>query len=165
MDRQIILVAHNLRSCHNVGSLLRTADGLGIKEVFLTGYTPYPLIAGDNRLPHVANKIGQQIHKAALGAENSIKWKKSEEIEATIADLRTNGYAIAALELDAKAVSLNEYTTPEKVALIVGREVEGIEHEVLELTDIILQIPMMGKKESFNVVQAAAMALYHMRFV
>jgi 23S rRNA (guanosine2251-2'-O)-methyltransferase len=165
MDRQIILIAHNLRSCHNVGSLLRTAEGLGVKQVFLTGYTPYPMTEHDSRLPHLARKIDQQIRKTALAAEENISWSHNESIQSCIADLRAKGYAIAALELDTSAKPLPTYNAPDRIALIVGREVEGIEHEVLNLSDICLQIPMLGKKESFNVVQAAAMALYHMRFV
>ena len=65
--RDIILIAHNLRSCHNVGSLLRTAEGLGVQTVYLTGYTPYPLELGDTRLPHIATKLHKQIDKTALG--------------------------------------------------------------------------------------------------
>lgn len=165
MNRQIILIAHNLRSCHNVGSLLRTAEGLGVNQVFLTGYTPYPMTEHDNRLPHLARKIDQQIRKTALDAEKNINWSHDGSIQSCISGLRARGYIIAALELDTSAKALPAYDAPEKIALIVGREVEGIERDVLDLSDICIQIPMLGKKESFNVVQAAAMALYHMRFV
>ena len=71
----IVLIAHNLRSCHNVGSLLRTAEGLGVSKVYLVGYTPYPLGTGnDHRLPHEAVKIDKQIHKTALDAEKQMCW-------------------------------------------------------------------------------------------
>jgi 23S rRNA (guanosine2251-2'-O)-methyltransferase len=163
--RHLILIAHNLRSAHNVGSLLRTAEGLGVEHVFLTGYTPYPLVSPDERLPHLAQKIAKQINKTALDAEKSLDWQHVSDTESVLADLRADGYTIAAIEQAAGSITLPDYAPPEKLALIVGREVEGIEPEVLLLCDTILEIPMFGRKESFNVVQAAAMALYHCRFM
>ena len=162
--RSLILIAHNLRSCHNVGSLLRTADGLGVEEVILSGYTPYPVTEGDERLPHLAIKIDRQIHKTALGAERSQRWRHTTGLEAAIGALRAGGYSIAAIEQAADSTPLPQFQTPDKIALLVGREVEGVEPEVLRQMDQILEIPMSGRKESFNVVQAAAMALYHCRF-
>lgn len=162
--RSIVLVAHNLRSCHNVGSLLRTAEGLGIERVYLTGYTPYPLHKNDTRMPHLANKIAKQINKTALGAETMINWQHDELIDNILAHLRSEGFTIAAIEQADNAVPLPGYQPPQKIALLVGREVEGIEPEVLVACDIILEIPMFGQKESFNVVQAAAMGMYHCRF-
>ncbi len=164
MACQIILIAHNLRSTHNVGSLLRTAEGLGVARVLLTGYTPYPLQPDDDRLPHLAQKIDRQISKTALGAEKLVDWRHFATIEQAITDLRKQGFVIAALEQAPGATELLSFEPPEKLAIIVGREVEGIEPAVLALCDLILEIPMLGRKESFNVVQAAAMALYHCRF-
>ncbi len=162
--KQIILIAHNLRSCHNIGSLLRTADGLGVQQVILSGYTPYPLSANDTRLPHEALRIHRQITKTALGAEEYVAWKQSLNIEKTIASVKDDGYSIFALEQTQSSIALPDFRPPGKIALILGREVEGIEPEVLELCDGSLEIPMFGKKESYNVVQAAAMALYHCTF-
>lgn len=158
---QIIVIAHNLRSTHNVGSLLRTAEGLGVEKVYLTGYTPYPLASSDSRLPHLAAKLNRQINKTALGAEQTQTWEHSETIEPVIAELRNTGYIIAALEQTKTAIPLPEYKPTQKLAIILGREVEGVEPEVLQMSDLQLVIPMQGKKESFNVIQAAAMALYH----
>lgn len=162
--RNIILIAHNLRSCHNVGSLLRTAEGLGISKVFLTGYTPYPLLDNDERLPHLSAKIDRQIHKTALGAEDLVDWQHLPAIDTLLSELQGQGFSVAAVEQAPHAVQLPHFKPPEKLALIVGREVEGVETEVLAKCDTVLEIPMFGKKESFNVVQAAAMALYHCRF-
>jgi 23S rRNA (guanosine2251-2'-O)-methyltransferase len=165
--KDIILIAHNLRSCHNIGSLLRTAEGLGVKEVILSGYTPYPLPLNgesDPRLPHEALKLHKQISKTALGAETSQSWHHSDSLEGELQRLRADGYLIAAIEQASTSVKLNHFTTPDKIALLVGREVEGVEPEVLAHMDTILEIPMFGSKESFNVVQAAAMALYQCRF-
>jgi tRNA G18 (ribose-2'-O)-methylase SpoU len=161
---RIILIAHNLRSTHNVGSLLRTAEGLGVEQVYLSGYTPYPLLAHDNRLPHLAQKADRQITKTALGAETSLSWHHYETVEPLLHDLQGQGFMIAALEQTPNSLNLPDYTPPEKIALLVGREVEGVEPEVLALCDLVLEIPMFGQKESYNVVQAAAMALYHCRF-
>ena len=161
---QLILIAHNLRSTHNVGSLLRTAEGLGLDMVILTGYTPYPLMPHDSRLPHLARKINAQIVKTALGAEKLIEWQQSEAIEPVISRLRSENYRIYGLEQTPDALALPTFTAPKRLALIVGREVEGIESAILALCDGSVAIPMLGKKESFNVVQAAAMALYHCRY-
>lgn len=161
---ELILIAHNLRSSHNVGSLLRTAEGLGVDQVYLTGYTPYPTAKNDPRMPHLSAKINRQIEKTALGAEITQAWRHIEQIEPLVNDLKHQGYTVAALEQTKSAVELPAYTPPEKLAIIVGREVEGVELEVLALTDLQLVIPMFGSKESYNVVQAAAMALYHCKF-
>jgi 23S rRNA (guanosine2251-2'-O)-methyltransferase len=163
--RQLVLIVHNVRSCYNVGSLLRTADGLGITEVFLTGYTPYPLGTPDKRLPHLAAKTHKQIQKTALGAEVSVAWQHSPDIFAVIKRLAAQGYTVAALEQAAHSIPLPGWQVPAKVALVVGREVEGLEEEVLQACGQTIEIPMRGKKESFNVVQAAAMALYHCSLV
>lgn len=163
-SRNIILIAHNVRSCHNVGSLLRTADGLGVDKVILSGYTPHPARPHDKRLPHEVAKITRQIEKTALGAERTVNWQWHQNILPVLNKLKTEGYAIAALEQTDDAKLLPRFHPPTKTALIVGREVEGVEPEVLERSDICLEIPMFGKKESYNVAQAAAMALYHLRF-
>jgi tRNA G18 (ribose-2'-O)-methylase SpoU len=161
---KIVLVAHNLRSTHNVGSLLRTADGLGVGKIYFSGYTPYPLLPTDDRLPHLATKIDKQIAKTALGAEKSVQWEHSQDVFGIINSLKKDGYKVAALEQAPNYIPLPEFKAPDKIAIILGREVEGVEPEVLEACDYILEIPMLGSKESFNVVQAAAMAMYHCRF-
>lgn len=163
--KSIILIAHNLRSCHNVGSLLRTAEGLGLDKVYLTGYTPYPLKDQDDRLPYLSAKIDKQIHKTALGAEMTIAWEQVLEVQPLLEDLHNQGYTLAALEQSPRSIKLPEFQVPDKIAILVGREVEGVEIEILNQVDSIIEIPMYGQKESFNVVQAAAMALYHFRFI
>ncbi len=164
MQRQIIVIAHNIRSTHNVGSLLRTADGLGVEMVYLTGYTPYPTHPDDDRMPHISRKLTAQIHKTALGAETTQAWRYNPTITDVLEHLRNDGYTIAALEQTNDAQPLPDYQPPAKLAIILGQEVEGIEAAVLAQTDLQLVIPMFGYKESFNVSQAAAMALYHCTF-
>lgn len=161
---RIVLIAHNLRSTHNVGSLFRTAEGLGIEKLWLTGYTPYPASSQDDRLPHIGQKLSKQIAKTALGAESLLPWEHHHDIHTVIETLRSEGFTIAAVEQSSKAVVLSDYKATGNTAVIVGREVEGIESDVLKLCDVILEIPMAGKKESFNVVQAAAMVLFQLRF-
>jgi tRNA G18 (ribose-2'-O)-methylase SpoU len=163
-SRRIVLIAHNLRSTHNVGSLLRTAEGLGIEKVYLTGYTPYPLHETDERLPHLAQKIDKQIAKTALGAENMVAWEHLPDIFPLLEQLSADGYETYVVEQTPGSIPLPAYNPSGNIALIVGREVEGVEPEVLEMVKGALEIPMLGQKESFNVVQAAAMAMYHCRF-
>jgi 23S rRNA (guanosine2251-2'-O)-methyltransferase len=162
--REIVLIAHDIRSTHNVGSLLRTAEGLGVSRVYLTGYTPYPKKPNDVRLPHLAEKLDKQIHKTALGAEKLIEVIQSNEVFSVIDKLTELNYDICVLEQSDRSIKINEYKPGKKIAIILGNEVEGVSSDLLLAADHILEIPMFGKKESFNVVQAAAMASFHCRF-
>lgn len=162
--RNIVIIAHNLRSTHNVGAILRTAEGLGINKVYLTGYTPYPLSKNDSRLPHLAAKITKDIHKTALGAESSQAWSFNDNVIGVINKLKQAGYSVAALEQTSQSKNLATYQAPARIAIVVGREVEGIEKDILKLCDLSVEIPMKGNKESFNVTQALAMALYQFSY-
>ena len=161
--RQIVLVAHNVRSAHNVGSLLRTADGLGVDKIYLTGYTPYPAMKNDERLPHIASKIHRQIQKTALGAEKSVNWQPYKELLELIRTLKAEGFEVVALEQTKGAISLTEFKPKKDIALFVGSEIGGLDKKILEEADACVEIPMRGKKESFNVAIAAAITLYHLR--
>jgi 23S rRNA (guanosine2251-2'-O)-methyltransferase len=163
--RSIILIAHNLRSYHNVGSLLRTAEGLGTRQVYLTGYTPYPRVKHDTRLPHLIDRAQRQIHKTALGAEEMLSVIHTIHLTELITRLKKKGYYICALEQSAYAVPLDTYKPPSLIALIIGREIGGIESDILNKVDRILEIPMRGQKESFNVTEAASMALYYLTHI
>jgi 23S rRNA (guanosine2251-2'-O)-methyltransferase len=163
--RSLVLIIHNVRSAHNAGALLRTADGLGIQRVVFSGYTPYPAAQDDTRLPHLAEKTNRAIQKTALGAEKSVNWHKTDDLPAYLEKLKEEGYEITALEQTATSQNLTSYMPPEKLALLVGNEVEGLDVNLLDSINIHLQIPMLGSKESFNVAAAAAMALYHLRFM
>lgn len=162
--RKIYVIAHNMRSTYNVGSLLRTAEGLGVETVFLTGYTPYPRKPNDTRLPHISQKLTDQISKTSLGAETTQVWEQYEDVELVINKLKANSIPIVALEQSPKSIELASYHAPEAVAIFLGEEVQGIPKDILTSIDTHLEIPMFGKKESFNVVQAAAMALFALRF-
>ena len=157
---EIIVIAHNIRSTHNVGSIFRTCEGFGVKQLILSGYTPYPAIANDPRLPHIARKVTDQIHKTALGAEEMVPFLYVTEPDFT--QLKNDGYQIVALEQDPKSTMLPTYKSPAKVALLLGEEVSGVSPELLEQCDEIIEIPMHGQKESFNVSVSAGIALYQL---
>ncbi|MES2630330.1 MAG: TrmH family RNA methyltransferase [Patescibacteria group bacterium] len=154
----IIVIAHNIRSTHNVGAIFRTAEGFGVTKIILSGYTPYPLLKPDARLPHIAEKLTKQISKTALGAESIVPFEYLEQ--PALDDLKADGYRIVALEQASNSISMASYETPEKVALLLGEEVEGITPELLAECQDIIEIPMVGKKESFNVSVATGIALY-----
>lgn len=143
-----------------MGSILRTADGLGVERVILCGITPYPALTNDTRLPYLAEKIHKQISKTSLGAEESVAWDYATSTQDIITVLKTDGYKIAALEQTNNSKVISSFVVPEKLALVVGNEVDGVSTEVLKLVDETIEIPMFGHKESFNVSVAAAIAAY-----
>ena len=155
---EIIIIAHDIRSTHNVGSIFRTAEGFGVKSIILSGYTPYPTLPHDTRLPHISEKLTAQIHKTALGAEEIVPFEYQELPR--FAELTQAGYRIVGLEQDSRSITLSEYNAPDKIALVLGEEVNGIESALLDHCEDIIEIPMQGKKESFNVSVAAGIALY-----
>lgn len=158
--REIILLAHNIRSTHNVGAFLRTCDGFGVKKIIFSGYTPYPTLEDDTRLPHFADKITRQIHKTALGAEITVPFEHCEQ--PPLNKLKSEGYRIVGLEQDDRSVMLPDYKVPAKVALLLGNEIDGIYPEYRDQCDALVEIPMHGHKESFNVSVATGIALYHL---
>jgi len=155
---EIIVIAHNIRSTHNVGAIFRTAEGFGIKKIILSGYSPYPQIPNDTRLPHIYEKLTSQIHKTALDAEKMVPFEYSEI--PPLKELKTAGYRLVALEQEDRSINLADYEVPDKIALLIGEEVHGIEAELLAQCQDVLEIPMVGKKESFNVSVATGIALY-----
>lgn len=159
---EILLLAHNIRSTHNVGAFFRTADGLGISKIILSGYTPYPTIDGDTRLPHFADKLTRQIHKTALGAETTVPFERRDD--PPLDELKSQGYRIVGLEQDDRSIMLPEYHPPEKIALLLGNEIDGIYPELRDQCDDLIEIPMQGQKESFNVSVATGMALYALHY-
>ena len=154
---RITLLLHNIRSTHNVGSIFRTADGFGVARIIISGYTPYPTYAGDTRLPHEAVKLTKQIQKTALGATASVPFEYHDNL---LTWLDTNTLPLVALEQATSSVPLTEFTPPEEFVLVLGEEVEGITAELLDRCNHIVEIPMHGQKESFNVSVATGIALY-----
>lgn len=158
---QTVVVLDNIRSAHNVGSILRTCDGFGIKQVYACGVTPYPALENDLRLPHVRNKLNNQISKTALGAEITVKVNYFENLNQAIKRLKNDGFEVWAIEQNEHSVPLNDLTHPSNpLAIVLGNEVEGVTltHEF----DKIVEIPMSGSKESFNVSVTAGIVIYQL---
>lgn len=155
---EIIVIAHNIRSTHNVGAIFRTSEGFGIKKIILSGYTPYPRQDNDARLPHIADKLTLQIHKTALDAETIVPFEYQEV--PNLDALKNEGYTIVGLEQDDRSKLIQNYKIPQKIALLLGEEVEGLTPELRAACDDLIEIPMKGQKESFNVSVAAGIALY-----
>lgn len=162
---ELIVVLDNIRSAYNVGAILRTAEGFGAARVFLSGYTPR--VHDSELLPHIREKLDKEIHKTALGAEDMLDIYSSHDIFSDLKKLKHDGYQIVGLEnniTDSRLISLcsPEMNTKisDKVVLILGEEVHGIKNSLYDLIDLFLEIPMKGKKESFNVSVAAGIAMY-----
>lgn len=158
-----MLILVDIRSTHNVGSILRTADCFGVKQVVFSGYTPYPKLNGEKRLPHLSTKLTNAIHKTALGAEKTLSMKVFQDANQAIDYAKSQGYQIVALEQSSKSIRLPSFRSKEPLALLLGNEVNGLASKILEKCDIILEIPLYGKKESLNVSTAAAIALYALK--
>lgn len=142
----MILIAHNIRSLHNVGSLFRSADAFGIEKIYLTGFTGQP--------PR------KEIAKVALGSDQRMAWEWREDVLELIDELKQNGFAILALDNIDRAVSIWDVQIHKPTALILGNENEGIERDVLDKADHVLMIEMPGAKQSLNVSVAAGIALF-----
>ena len=158
------LVLHNIRSIYNVGAILRTTEGLGVSEVVFAGYTPR---YDDQRmLPHLREKLNRQIEKSALGAEKMVAQESVEDLPEWLRQAREEGWTVVGLENnlapeeEMRKVMLGEQDFGERVILVLGEEVNGIPAEVRKECKYFLEIPMRGRKESFNVSVATGMALW-----
>jgi tRNA G18 (ribose-2'-O)-methylase SpoU len=131
----------------NVGSIFRTCDAAGVTKLILTGITPRP--------PR------KEIDKTALGAVDTVEWEGEENLELRIFNLKNEGFKIVALEQDSRSIPYTEFIKNDQpVALIVGSETEGVQKEILDLCNEIIEIPMYGEKNSLNVSVATGIALY-----
>ncbi|MCA9349331.1 hypothetical protein KC878_04310 [Candidatus Saccharibacteria bacterium] len=156
---KIILVMENLRSIYNVGALLRTCEGLGVNQVVYIGTTPHPIVQDDQRLPFKAKQQTNQIAKTALGAENSVSgdyYRYSKDF----LESRDQSKLLLTLEQNKKSVLLDGFCLSEDAYLVVGNEVDGVSKLLIEASDGVLEIPMLGHKESLNVEVAGAIAIY-----
>ena len=147
---------HNIRSAHNVGSIFRTAEGAGFDHVYLSGYTPLPI-----------DRFGRKrcdLAKVSLGAEDSLSWSALEDPVKDIQALKETGAYLVCAEQDSRSIPLGNFNTPydaKELILAVGEETEGITGDILDLADSIVEIPMLGEKESLNVSVAFGIAAYH----
>lgn len=151
----MVVILHNIRSLHNVGSIFRTADGAGFLKIYLSGITPKPV--------DEFSRARQQFTKVSLGAEKYILWEKVKSTTALIDNLKGDGYKIFALEQSKIAVPYyKQRNFSEKSCLVVGNEVKGLPSSILQRSDKILEIPMLGAKESLNVSVAFGIVAYHL---
>ena len=146
------VILHNIRSRHNVGSIFRTSDGAGVSKIFLTGYTPAPVDRFGRTVP--------EIQKTSLGASETVSWEYCENIEEVLTGLRKDGVKIIAVEQHERAQSYKDTPSSPSVAFIFGNEVEGVTDAVCKMADAVVEIPMMGEKESLNVSVAAGIILF-----
>lgn len=145
----VIVVLDNIRSMHNVGSVFRTADAFLMEAIFLCGYTPKP--------PH------RDIHKTALGATETVDWMYFDTTMEAVQLLKQKGYKIYAIEQVAGSISLENFSQPnEKLAVIFGNEVSGVDAALLPLCDGCIEIPQLGMKHSLNISVAAGIVLWEL---
>ena len=162
---EIILALHDIRSTYNVGAILRSAEGFGVSRVVLSGYTPR--VHDANLLPHLREKLDKEIHKTALGAENMLDIYASDDIKAELNHYKEQGYQIVGLEnniTDDRLMTLGseklKSALKDKIVLLLGEEVHGIDYSLYDIIDLFVEIPMRGQKESFNVSVATGIALF-----
>lgn len=148
------VLLHDIRSTHNVGSIFRTSDALGISKIYLSGYTPIPTDKfGRNR---------KDISKVALGAEKNIPWEQVESPEKLIKELKKKKWQVVCIEQSKKSSDYKKVKIKHPTLFIVGNEVLGTENNILKLCDVVAEIPMMGDKESLNVSVAFGVAMFRM---
>lgn len=146
----IKVLVPNIRSLHNVGSIFRSADAFGISEIILTGYTPTP--------PR------PEINKTAIGAEEFMDWQYEEDAVTALKKLKESGYYIVGLEQTDNSTQLPDFQADlhEKICIVIGSEVSGIEDELFSFVDEFIAIPQYGRKHSLNVSVATGVMLYAM---
>lgn len=151
-NREIVLLLYNIRSVYNVGSIFRTADCAGVSKVILTGFTPAPIDRfGRNR---------KDLSKVALGAESSVEWEYFSDALSVIKKLKKEGYRIISVEQDKKSVNYKDINLSEKNLIVLGEETKGVSREILDISDVIGEVKMLGKKESLNVSVTAGVVLF-----
>lgn len=158
------VILSDVRSAGNVGAILRTSDACSVELVYAAGYTPHPHHHGDVRPPHVASSNTRAISKTALGAELTVATKSVPDTASAIQEARDDGFKIIVIEQSEKALNLYHYRPTGPIAIVMGNEVDGVSGEILSLADTVLELPMLGAKESLNVAVAAGIVLYQLRF-
>ncbi len=147
------LVLENIRSAYNVGAMFRTADATKVEKIFLVGHTPTPI----DRF----GRVQTEIQKTSLGASEYIPWVHFENSTAVLTELKKMKVSIVAVEQSSESKVISDFREPSAVAYVMGNEVEGVSKEILEAADTIIELPMLGKKESLNVSVTAGVVLYY----
>jgi 23S rRNA (guanosine2251-2'-O)-methyltransferase len=160
--QKISLILHNIRSTYNVGAITRTAECLGIEKIHATGYTPFT-VTKNSVLPHILKNMKNSIHKTALGAEDKLPVVYEPDVLELISFYKNKDYEIIALEQNKKSKNIVNFKAQRPIAIILGEEVNGVSDELLNLVDQIIELPMLGMKESFNVSVATGIMLFELR--
>lgn len=155
--KEFYVVLDNIRSLENVGSIFRTADALGVTKIFLCGYTAKPPV-GETIESFLHRR--QEIKKTALGAEQTVPFEHCESITKLIAKLKKQKIQVVALEQDKKSIAYDKFKPKFALALVLGNEADGISKKTLAKCDKIIELPMLGKKESLNVAVSFGIAGY-----
>jgi len=142
---------------------LRSGEVFAVEKVYVTGFTPHPSYPGDQRDTKLQEKQTRRMSRASAGAEETMPLEHHADIHALLASLRTAGYTVAGLEIDPAALRIGRYPAGQRVALVLGDEVNGIDPELRAACDVLLQIPMYGDKSSLNISVAVGIALYSLQ--
>lgn len=156
MSHKLFLILHDIRSAHNVGAMFRTADGVGVARIFVSGYTQAPAEQGKRWMTDAEKSLA----KTALGAEHTVPWERVSDIHELVGRLRSEKISIVALETGESSIDYRSFAPEGDVALVVGNETEGVDPEVLLLCDAVISLPMRGVKRSLNVSVATGIALF-----
>lgn len=146
----LCIILNDIRSAHNVGSIFRTCDGLGVEKIYLCGITAYP-----------PNPL---ITKTALGSHKQVPWEHCLDVCPVVEDLKSKGYQIVVLEQTDKSVSYQEFNPSKPLCLVVGNEIEGVDQNVVDLCDDAIEIEMIGVKNSLNVSVALGIVAYDLKY-
>lgn len=147
----LVIVLDNIRSHNNVGSVFRTSDAFLVEAIYLCGFTGTP--------PH------RDIHKTALGATDTVAWKHFEETTEAVLELQKNGYKVMAIEQAENSVPLDKFAVSEgeKLAVVMGNEVMGVDQEVLDMVDGVIELTQYGTKHSLNISVCTGIVVWELR--
>lgn len=157
---EVVVVLPDIRSSYNIGSIFRTSDATGVSKIYICGYSPCPT--------DKFNRPQKEIAKTALGAEKRIPWEYKKDAQRVIKNLKDEGFIVVAVEQDERSITYKEFFKKSggkkvtKVAIIFGNEVEGLPKKIITLCDAVVDIPMLGEKESLNVSVSAGIILYEL---
>ncbi len=152
--REACLLLHDIRSVYNVGAIFRTADAVGVSKIYLTGYTPTPL----DRF----NQPRKDFAKCSLGAELSVPWEYAKSPSAVLKRLAAKGFQVVSVEQVPGSVDYKKAKPAARSVVVLGNEVSGVSRSILAKSDLIVEIPMRGKKESLNVSVSAGIVLFRL---
>lgn len=157
---EIVVILPDIRSSYNIGSIFRTADATGVSKIYLCGHSPCPA--------DKFNRPQKEIAKTALGAEKRIPWEYKKDVQRVIKNLKEEGFIVVAVEQDEKSITYKKFFKKRggkkvcNVAIIFGNEVEGLSKKIIAQCDAVVDIPMLGEKESLNVSVSAGIILYEL---